>query len=115
MTDKGAQRRCCFDQFLVFGVREGAAGEKEPFVKWRFNASSTYCSAGSPSSTGVDVDDAEVAKFCFPYPERTFRTTARTRPEAEEFVFVLSKAKNDESQVWRTIASERRCVHSSLS
>jgi hypothetical protein len=69
-----------FHDFLILTIDDdenGVPGQAK--VAWRLNG------------TG-EVNDMEIAQFCYPYPELLTKTTARSALPADEFVFVLSKA-----------------------
>ena len=78
------ERRCLFHDFLILSI-DHAEGSEElvPQVTWRM----------PPIFHGMDtVSDKEIASFAFPYPELLKKMTAKSAPQADEFVFVLSKA-----------------------
>lgn len=69
-----------FHDFLILTIDDDANGTPcQPKVAWRMDGSH-------------EVNDMEIAQFCYPYPELLSKTTARSALPADEFVFVLSKA-----------------------
>lgn len=69
-----------FHDFLILNIEDDENGiPSKPKVSWRM-------------SGGGEVNDIEIAQFCYPYPELLKKTTARSAVPADEFVFVLSKA-----------------------
>ena len=92
-----------FHDFLVLQVEEAPDGRKSPRVSWRLPPSS--------SSRGEVLDVDEIFNFCYPYPELLKKTTARSMEQAEEFVFVVSRAgTGDEGALARTFGFCRRAI-----
>lgn len=76
-----------FHDFLILTIDDDANGvPSQPQVGWRMD-----------KNNKMEVNDMEIAQFCYPYPELLTKTTARSALPADEFVFVLSKAGGEVS------------------
>jgi hypothetical protein len=89
-----------FHDLLILRV-EDVDGQKQPRVLWRM--------PGSNHSEIVSVQ--EICQFAYPYPNQLKKVTARSSLQADEFVFVLSKGGEGDSQAMsRTFGFCRRAI-----